>query len=175
MSESAGNQRGEKTSIFSSEMSGSSRTPRHIYGGRRDVPRRYLNSPRLPASSFNRAETAETLPYQPNDSPFWMICLGCENVPGVEDDEEFDENRQLYSSGLSYSRSPLTTNTVHNVRLATPMLQSGVIAMLHQQLALLQKVLQQQEEMKAQQSVLSKKLAKLEDDIHSSSCSSSPV
>ena len=155
------------------DTSGSSRTPRHFYGSRRDVQRRCLNSPRLPASSFNCADPAETLPYQPNESLLEDPSRLQEDVPGVEDNEEFNENGQLYSSCLSFSRSPLTSTTVHNVRPAPPpMHQSGVIAMLQQQQALLQKVLQQQEEMKAQQSVLSKKL---EDEIHSSSCSSSPV
>ena len=100
---------------------------------------------------------------QPNEShlledPPWFQ----ENVLGV--------NNSTISNNFTpcLSFSPPTTTTVHNVQPAPPMHQSGMIAML-------QKVLQQQEQMKAQHSVLSKKLAKLEDEIHSSSCSSSPV
>ena len=164
-----------KITPFSKSMS-ESRTPRHFYGGRRDVPRRCLNSSRSPPSSFFRP--SDPLPYRPNESLLENPSRLQEDVPGMEDDEVLDENEaQFYPSPLSsapISRSPLTSSAVHNVR-QPPLNQSGVMAMLQQQQALLQKVLQQQEEMKVQQSVLSQKLAKLEDEIHSSSCSSSPA
>ena len=47
--------------------------------------------------------------------------------------------------------------------------------MLQHQQELLQKMFEQQEEMKFQQKVLSQKLTKLEEEFHSSSCSSSPA
>ena len=47
--------------------------------------------------------------------------------------------------------------------------------MLQHQQQLLQKVFEQQEEMKFQQRVLSQNLTKLEEEFHSSSCSSSPA
>ena len=150
-------------------MSGS-RT-RDFYSGRR-VPRRSQDS--VPGASFSLYRSDDPSPYQPRETLMENPSRRHVNIPGVEN-ENFDEESQFCLSSPGISRSPLTTTTVHNVQQPPgPLNQNGIVAMLQQQQELLQKVLQQQEEMQAQQTMFSQKIARLEDEIRSSSCSSSP-
>ena len=71
-----------------------------------------------------------------------------------------DENSPSFATSVRLSvRTPLQSTTIHNQPLPG-LHQSGVLAMLQQQQELLQKVLKQQEEMKTQQTALSKKIGK---------------
>lgn len=154
-----------------------SRTPRNFYSARRDAARRCSSGSTF--SGYRPSEEAEILPYQPHESLFDNPARRLDSVSDEDIDEGGgydlqDENSRFSTMTTSVARAPhrapLQSTTVHNQPT------NGVFAMLQHQRELLQKVLSQQEEMKVQQSVLSQKLAKLEEDFrNSSSCSSSPT
>ena len=123
--------------------------PRNFYSARRDAAR-------CLSTDFRDA-----LPYQLRESLY-------DNPSGRQvhsDEEDFvgdivDENSPSFATSVRLSvRTPLQSTTIHNQPLPG-LHQSGVLAMLQQQQELLQKVLKQQEEMKTQQTALSKKIGK---------------
>ena len=132
-------------------MSGS-RTPRSFYSARSDARRRCLNAP----SNFRHSE--EFIPYQPHESLFENPSR--QQVHSEEEDVDsydsiLDENCHFSPSTSSTAataqlavRSLLQSTTIHNQPL-TGIHQSGVLAML-----------QQQQELKSEQSELSKKNGK---------------
>ena len=163
-------------------MSGTTRTPGSFYSSRRDVPINF-SSTRSTPPSFRPSED-EIFPYQPHESLLdnpsrWQDALSDEDG-GHDLDNVQNRNPHFSTSASSTSavfrndcfHSPLQSTSVHNQPVVPP---SRIVAMLQQQQELLQKLLSQQEEMKAQQNILSHKVAKLEENFHTSSCSSSPA
>lgn len=110
----------------------------------------------------------EALPYQPRESPFNNPSR--RQIYSDEDDVEGDigeENSHSFeATGVRFPiRTPLQSTTLHNQPL-TGLHTNGLLAMLQQQQELLQKLVKDQEEMKSQQTLLNKKVAKLEENFN---------